>query len=165
MLVCDCRDRIDIRNITVRIAQRLQINSLRVILDCAFQFFQIVCIYKGCCNAVSRKGMCQQVVAAAVDCLLCNNVLTCSGKCLDRIIDSCGSGCKCQCCHAAFQRRNSLLQYILCGVGQTSVNISCICQTESCCRMCGVLKYIRSCLVNRYCSGIGNRIRLFLSYV
>ena len=58
-----------------------------------------------------------------------------------------------------------LFKYVLCRVCQTSVNVTCICKSESCCCMCRVLKYIRCCLVNRYCSGIRCRIWFFLSYV
>ena len=60
---------------------------------------------------------------------------------------------------------DSLFKYVLCRVCQTSVNVTCICKSESCCCMCRVLKYIRCCLVNRYCSGIRCRIWFFLSYV
>mgnify|MGYP002602200735 CR=1 FL=1 len=75
------------------------------------------------------------------------------------------AGCGCQCCNAALQCCDSLLKYILCGVGQTSVNVTGICQTKTCCRMGGIFKYIRSGLINRNGSGIGCRIRLLLTYV
>ena len=46
MTVRDLFDRIDIRNIGVRIAERLNEDCLRIFFDCAFHCFQIVNIHK-----------------------------------------------------------------------------------------------------------------------
>lgn len=71
-----------------------------------------------------------KVIAAAVDGLLCYDVTAVCCQCLDCICNSSCAGCGCQCCNAALQCCDSLLKYILCGVGQTSVNVTGICQVK-----------------------------------
>ena len=44
MLVCQLGDRIQIRNITVWVAQRFQVDCLGVLLNCILNLFQIVCV-------------------------------------------------------------------------------------------------------------------------
>ena len=84
---------------------------------------------------------------------------------LDGVGNCCCSGCDCQGCNTTFQGCDSLLENILRRVGQTSVNITCICQTKSCCCVIAVAEYIRRSLINRYCTCVSYRIGSFLSYV
>ncbi len=45
-----------IRNIDKRISQRLNQDKLGIIFDSSFNFFQIVNIYKSCCNTIAWKS-------------------------------------------------------------------------------------------------------------
>ena len=74
MLVSDGCDGINIRNITVGVAQSLEVDSLGVGLDSVLDLFQIVSVHKGGGNAELGQGVLQQVVAAAVDSLLSYDV-------------------------------------------------------------------------------------------
>ena len=165
VLMCDLGNCIDIGNVGIRISEGLQIDGSGVFFDRTFHFGEIVCIYKRSFNSVLRQGMCKEVVASAVNCLLCHNVPAVSGQCFNGVCDCCCSGCKSQCCGSAFQGCNSLFENILRGVGQSSVNIARIRKTETVCRMLAVMEYIRSGLINGNGSGIGCRICLFLSYM
>ena len=92
VLVRNLCDSLDIRNIGIRVAESLDVNRLSIVLDSAFQFFQIVCINEGGLNAELRQSMCQQVVAAAVDGLLCYDVVAGLSKCLNGVGNRCGAG-------------------------------------------------------------------------
>ena len=77
----------------------------------------------------------------------------------------CSSGSERQSCNSSFQRRYSLLENVLCGVGQSAVNISGVSQAKTVSRVLAAVEHIRCRLINRNCTGIRNRICLFLSYV
>ena len=55
VLVRNLCDSLDIRNIGVRVAESLDVNRLSIVLDSAFQFFQMVCINEGGLNAELRQ--------------------------------------------------------------------------------------------------------------
>ena len=59
VLVRNLCDSLDVRNVGVRVAESLDVNRLSIVLDSAFQFFQIVCINEGGLNAELRQSMCQ----------------------------------------------------------------------------------------------------------
>ena len=165
VLVRNLCDSLDIRNIGIRVAESLDVNRLSIVLDSAFQFFQIVCINEGGLNAELRQSMCQQVVAAAVDGLLCYDVVASLSKCLNGVGNRCGAGSGSQSGNTALECCNALLEHILRGVSQTAVNIACIRQTETVSCVLAVVENIRGGLVDRNCTGIGNRVSGFLTDV
>ena len=109
--------------------------------------------------------MCQQVVAAAVDGLLCYDVVASLSKCLNGVGNRCGAGSGSQSGNTALECCNALLEHILRGVSQTAVNIACIRQTETVSCVLAVVENIRGGLVDRNCTGIGNRVSGFLTDV
>ena len=157
--LCHC---LNIRNIAVRIAESFQIYCLGVRLDSGLYLLQVVGIHKGSLDAIARQGMCQQVEAAAVDGLLGNDVVTFPGKSLNSVVNSCSTACHCQACHTALQGSYAALQDTLGRVGQTAIDVACISQAKTGCRMSGISEYIGGSLINRYRSRIGSRIRLLL---
>ena len=155
----------DINNIRVWISQSLNIYCLCVLLNSCLYFFKILRINKGCLDSILWKCVLQQVVRTTVDIFCCYNVISLLCKVLDRVCDRCCTGCYCKCCGATLKCCDPLLEYVLCRVCQTSVNVTCICKSETCSCMIAVSEYIRRCLIDWYCSCICNRIRLFLSYM
>ena len=77
------RDRVDVRDIAVGVAESLQIDRLGVFLNRALNFFKIMGVYEGGSDAVLGQGVSQQVVAAAVDGLLGNDVVAGLCQCFD----------------------------------------------------------------------------------
>lgn len=77
MLVSDFGNSINIGDVAVRVAERFKVNRLGIILDCALKLIKVVSVNKGCRYTELRKRMCEQIVAAAVDCFLCNDVIAC----------------------------------------------------------------------------------------
>ena len=112
----------------------------------------VVTPYAG--SVCSRRFEC-----STVDVLCRYDMVTVLCQVLNGVGDSCCTGSYCKSCYTAFQCCDSLFKYIFCRVGQTSVNVTCICQSETCCCMIAVTEYIRRSLINRNCSCISNRIR------
>ena len=165
MPVGDFRDGVDVRNITVGIAQGLQIDRPGIILNGRLNLLQIMRIHECRGDAVLGKRVGKQVKTAAVDCLLGDNMAAVRRKCLDRIGDGRRARSHCQGCASALQGSKSLFQNILGGICQPSINITGISQTESVCSMLTVVEHIGSCLINRHRSGICCGIRLLLTYM
>ena len=109
--------------------------------------------------------MLQKICCSTVNVLRCYNVISLLCKILNCISNCCGTGSNCQSCCTALQCCDSLFKHILCRVGQTAIDITCICQSETSCCMITVAEYVGRCLVDWNCSCISNRIRLFLSYM
>ena len=76
VLVSDLCDSVNVGDIAVGVAECFKVDSLCVILNCVLNFFKVVRIYKCSADTVLGKCVCKQVVAAAVDRLLCYYVLT-----------------------------------------------------------------------------------------
>ena len=127
---------LDIDQIGVRVSKSLNKNCFCVFLDCSFKRAFYFRIYKCCSYAIGLwKGMCQKIVCSTVDGLGSYNVFPCFCKGLECIIDSCCTGSNCKCRNSAFKSSDSLLENVLCGVGKSSVNISCIAKTKTICCM------------------------------
>ena len=107
---CDC---INVRDIAVWVAQRFQVDSFGICLYGGGQFFKVMGIHKGCGDSELRKCVCQQIIAAAIDCLLCYNVIAGLCQSLNGIGDCGSTRCGCQCSSAAFKRGKPLFQYVL----------------------------------------------------
>ena len=135
MLMRKLRDGINIRDIRIGIAQCLHVYQLGVGANGSLNLCFIMYVHEGGLNAELLQGMCKQIIAAAVDRLLSHDVVTLSSQSLYRIGDGCRTAGSRQSRNTTLQRSNSLLQHILGGVGQTSINISCVSKSESCCRM------------------------------
>ena len=109
--------------------------------------------------------MCQKIETSAVDRLLRYDVAAVRCQRLDRICDRRRSGRQGQRCATSLKCRKSLLQYILSRVCKPAVYISCICKTESVCRVLTVVEDIGSGLIDRHGACVCSRVRLFLSDV
>ena len=161
----DLCDALNICNIPQRIAQSLDQNGLCILIDGRGDFLGIIDVHPFGCDSVLGKGVLQQIVCAAVDVLGSDDVLSLPGKCLDRVSDGCGSGSCGQGGDASLQCRYSLFEHILCGIGQSPVNVSGISQAKTVCRMLRIMEDIGCGGVDRDGSCVRNGIRLLLSYV
>ena len=155
----------DVGNITVGVAQGLQIDGLGIGPDCVSDSVQIVGIHESGRYTELRQGVGQQIVAAAIDGLLRYDVFPCLGQGLDGVGDRRRAGSQRQNCHTALQGRETLFQHILGRVGQTSVDIPSIRQSEAGSGMSGVPEHIGSSLVNWHRPGVGGGVRLFLAHM
>ena len=111
------------------------------------------------------QGVSQQVVAAAVDGLLCHDVVTGLCQRLDGVGDGGSAGSGGQSSHAALQSSDALLEHILRGIGQAAVDVARIGQTETVSGVLAVAEHIGSGLVDGHGAGIGCGIGLLLANV
>ena len=165
MRVCNIGDTLNINHLRVRITKCLNLDRCGILLDRCLNSFIIKRIYEGSLNAVIRKCMCQKVVCTTINILSCYDVISLMSNCLECISECCCTTSYCQSCHTTLECCDSLLERILCRICQSSVNVTGISQTETICCMLAVVKYIRRCQINWYCSCIGYRVCLFLTYM
>ena len=107
----------------------------------------------------------QQIGSAAVNGLLRNDMLTGLCQCLNGIGNGCCAGSHSQTGNTAFQSGNSLLKYILRGVGKTAINIAGVRKAKAVCGMLRVMEHIGSRCINGHRTGIGYGIGLLLANV
>ena len=163
VLMCDRRNRVDVRDIGVRVAEGLEVDCLGVRANCILDLIELVRIDKGGLDAELLQRVREEVVGAAVDGLLCDNVVARLRECLEGVGNCRRTGCDRECRGAALKRCDSLLKDILRGVRKSAVDVAGVSQTEAVCRMLRVAEHVRSGLVNRNRSRIGRRIWALLA--
>ena len=107
----------------------------------------------------------EQVVAAAVDGLLGDEVAAVLTQSFQHVGDGSSAGGQRQRCHAAFQSGHPLFQHVLGGVGETAVNIADVRQPEAGGGVGAVVEHVRGGGVNGNGAGIGSGIGLLLADV
>ena len=137
-------------HIAVRVAQGLHIDGTGFRAYGCFHLIQAADIHKICRDTIGRQRMSQQVIAAAIDGALGNNMTAVLRQRLQGIAHCCRTRCQSQRRHAAFQSRHSLFQHILGRIRQAAVDIAHIAQGKPVCRMLAIAEYIRSGGIHRH---------------
>ena len=163
VLVGDGRDGVDVGDVTVGVAQSLEVDSLGVGLDRILDLFQVMCIHEGGGDAELGQGVLQQVVAAAIDGLLGHDVVAGLRQRLDGVGDGRRAGSGGQSSDAALERRDALLEHVLRGVGQTAIDVSGVGQTEAVSGVLAVAEDVGGGLVDGDGAGIGGGVGLLLT--
>ena len=165
MLVRNLCNRVNVGNVAVGISERFKVNCLRVRLDCRFDLGKVVRVDERCGHAECLERMGKQVVCAAVDGLLADDVVSLLGERFDRICNCRRAGGNRERRYAALERRNALFKDVLRGVGESAIDVAGVAQRETVCRVLGIVEDVRSGGVNRNGAGIGGGVRLFLTDV
>ena len=165
MLLGDLGDGVDIGDVGVGVAERLEIDDRGVVLDGPLDLFQVMGIDEGGLDAKLGERMLQQVVGTAVDGLLGDHVVTGLGKSLQGIGDGSSTGGDGKTRHAALERGNAVLEDALGGVGQTTVDVTGVGKTKAVSSMLGVAEHIARGLVDRHGTGVGCGIGALLANV
>ena len=156
---------VDVWDVAVGVAQGFQIDRLGVGPDGGGDSLQIVGVHKGGLYSELGQGVCQQVIAAAIDGLLRHNVIPRLGQSLDGVGDGRRARGQCQCRYASLQGGNPLLQHVLGGVGQPPVDVSGIRQAKPGGGVGGIPKHIAGGLVDRNRPGISGGVGLLLAHM
>ena len=165
MLVCDFRNRVNVGNVAVGVAERLEINRLRVGLNGRFDLRKIVCVHKRRRHAEGLERMGKQVIGAAVDRLLADDVVALLGERFNCIRNRRRAGGNRERRYAALERRNALFKDVLCGIREPAVDVARVTKGEAIRRVLRVVEYIGSRRINRDGTGIGGGVGLFLTDV
>ena len=163
--VGDLGNGINVRDVGVGVAQSLQIDCLGVGPDGSGDSLQVVGVHKSGLHSKLGQGVGQQVVTAAIDGLLGHNVIPRLGQRLDGIGDRRSAGGQRQRRHAALQSRKTLLQHVLGGVGQPTVDVPCVRQTKPGGGVGGVAEDIAGGLVDGHRPGVGGGVGLLLPHM
>ncbi len=165
MGVGDLSDGVNVGDVAVRIAQGLQVNGFGVGLDGGGNGVQVMDVHKGSLNTVLGQGVGQQVIAAAVDGLLGHDMLSRLSQGLDDVSDGRGAGGGGQRRHTPLQGGQPSLQYILSGVGQPTVDVAGVRQTEPGGGVGGVSEHIGGGLIDGHRPGVGGGVGLLLAHM
>ena len=163
--MCDVCNRLNVDQVTIRIAQRLKEHSLGVFINGILEVLNVIRIYELGGHAVLRQSVLQIVVGAAVNGLGSYDIIALMCQRLKRVGQSCCAGSNCQCRRTALQCCDTLFKDVLRRVGQTAVNVAGVSQTEAGSCVVAVVEHIRSGLINRHSACIGCRISLLLTNV
>ena len=163
VLVGNLGDCVDVGDIGVGVAQRLQIDNGGVVLNCALDLFEIMSIDKGRLNTKLRKRMLKQIVRTTVDGLLSNHMVTGLRKRLDGIGNGSSTRRDGKARHAALERGDTILKDALSRIGQAPVNVAGIGQAKAIGSMLGVAEDIARGLINGHSASIGCGIGAFLA--
>ena len=165
VLLGDLGDGVDVGDVRVGVAERLEIDDRGVVLDGTLDLFQVMGIDKRGLDAKLGERMLQQVVGATVDGLLSHHVVTGLGKSLQGIGDGSSTGGDGKTCHATLERGDTVLEDALGGVGQTAVDVTGVGKTKAVGGVLGVAEHIARGLVDRHGTGVGCRIGALLANV
>ena len=107
----------------------------------------------------------KQIVCAAVDGLLADDVVTLLGERFDRICNCRRAGSNRQGRYAALEGRDALFKDVLCGICEPAIDVARVTKGEAIRRVLRVVEYIGSRRINRDGAGIGGGVGLFLTDV
>ena len=165
MLLGDLGDSVDVGDVGVGVAERLEIDDRGVVLDGPLDLFQVMGIDEGGLDAKLGERMLQQVVGATVDGLLSHHVVTGLGKSLQGIGDGSSTGGDGKTCHTALECGDTVLKDALGGVGQTAVDVTGVGKTKAVGGVLGIAEHIARGLVDRHGAGVGCGIGALLANV
>ena len=165
MLLGDLGDGVDVGDVGVGVAERLEIDDRGVVLDGALDLVQVMSVDKRGLDAKLGERMLQQVVGATVDGLLSHHVVTGLGKSLQGIGDGSSTGGDGETCHATLECGDTVLEDALGGVGQTAVDVTNIGKAKAVGGVLGVAEHIARGLVDRHGAGVGCGIGALLANV
>ena len=109
--------------------------------------------------------MSDEVISTTVDIVGCYDVVAILKDVLQSV-GYCGStGSYSQTSHTAFEGSNTILEYTLSRVGQSTVDITCVTETEAIGCVLRVAEHVTCGLVDWHRTSIGSWIWIFLTYV
>ena len=92
VLMGDFGNSVDINDVRVRIADRLDVHNPCILFDSLLENLRSLCrVYKCRLNAVSRQCVLQEVECTAIDCRSRDNVLSALYQCVQRVGNSCSA--------------------------------------------------------------------------
>lgn len=153
---------LEINKARIRVAEGFKIDELRVFPDRVFEVFRISGISESDGDTSRGEGVAQQIEGAAIDAQRRSDVISGLRDISQSRFDSRCTACQGECRIAAFQRGIAPFENILCGVGQTPVNIAWIAEREACFGMIEIMEDITCCRMDRHAPGICGRICFLL---
>ena len=165
MLVGDFGDCLEVRQISVRVAEGLEVDELGVLLDGVLELLRVLGGNEGGGDAVTRQGVAQQVEGSTVDVLGGDDVVTGLGDITHSVFNGSGTGSDGQTSGTTFKGGDAVLEDTLGGVGQTAVDVARVSETEASLGVVEVVEDVAGGGVDRDCTGVGGRVGLLLAHM
>ena len=159
------RNRLDVDEVGVRIAERLDEHRLGLRTDGLLEVREVGRVHEGGRDAVRDQRVLEQVVGAAVDGLGRYDMVSRTGDVQDGIGDRGGAGGDGERAHAPFQGGDAALEDVLRRIRQAAVDVARVGQSETGRRVRGVMEDVRRRLINGDGACVGCGIGLFLAHV
>lgn len=164
VLVRDIGDSLDVDEVGVRVADRLDVDCTRILLDGLLEDLDALRrIDERRLDAVVRERVLKEVVGAAVDRRSCDDVLAVMDECLERVRDSSCTRCDSNGSDAAFECGDTLGEDILRRVRQAAVDVAGILQCEAVSSVLRVVEHEGRRLVDWYSARVRGGISLLLT--
>ena len=164
MLVRDIGDSLDVDEVGVRVADRLDVDGTRILLDGLLEDLDALRrIDERRLDAVVRERVLKEVVGAAVDRRSCDDVLAVMDECLERVRDSSCTRCDSNGSDAAFECGDTLGEDILRRVRQAAVDVAGILQCEAVSSVLRVVEHEGRRLVDRHSARVRGGVSLLLT--
>ena len=155
----------EVEHIGVGVAEGLGIYYFCVGLDSCLERLEVVYIKNGIADTLRAERVGNQVVGTAIEVVGSDDMVTSLHDVLKGISDSSSTRGDSQTSHTTLEGCDAIFEHTLSGVGQTTIDISCIAETETIGCMLRVTEHIRCGLINRYGTCVGSGVSLFLSYM
>ena len=165
VLLGDLGNGVDVGDVGVGVAERLEIDDRGVVLDGTLDLVQVMGIDKRGLDAKLGERVLQQVVGTTVDGLLGHHMITGLGERLQGVGDSGSTGSNGEAGHAALERGDTVLKDTLGGVGQTAVDVAGIGKAKAVGGVLGVAEHVARGLIDRHGASIGCGIGALLANV
>lgn len=131
MAMCYLCEGIEIAYVGIRIAESFTIDHLGVRTDSSLHGSEIAEIHYGVFYALSGECVGDEIVTATVYIVRSYDVVTILQHILQGVSHSGSTRSNSQTSHTAFQSGNSVFEYALSGISQTTINIASIAQSEA----------------------------------
>ena len=150
--MCYLADAVYIGHRGVGIAEGLNDDGLCVRLESLVHGIEIAGVHDGGSNALRGERVLNEVECATVEVVGSDDVVAILCNVLQGIGDGCGTGGHGQSCNATLKGSHAVFEHTLCGVGQTSVDVTGIAESETVGSMLGAVEHITGGLVDGYCA-------------
>ena len=141
---------IDVEHVAVRVAKSLSVKSLRVGLNGCLYRLEVVEIDDTIGDTLCAECVGDEIERTAIEIVGCHDVVASLCDVLDGIGDSGGTTRHGESSHTALKCSHTLFEHTLSAVGQSSVDITCITQTETVGSVLRIAEYITGGLIYRY---------------
>ena len=163
--VGDFTDLVDVGHAGVRVAESLDDDSLCVMPETGLHLFEVGRIDEADLYALRGECVGEEVGRTAVEVVGREYMVAVLGNVLQGVCDGGCTGGHSQSGHSTFESRHALFKDSLCRVGQPSVDVARIAQSEAVGSMLGVVEHVGSGLIDGHGARVGCRVGLFLSHM
>ena len=165
VLVGDLGDGVDVGDVGVGVAEGLEVDERRVVLDGTLDLVEVVGVNEGGLDAELGERVLEQVVGAAVDGLLGHDVVAGLGERLDGVGDGGGAGGNGKAGRATLERGDAVLEDALRGVGQAAVDVAGVSEAKAVGGVLGVAEDVARGLVDGHGARVGGGVGALLADV